>query len=129
MSPLTFFTPLQILLLSLLDAQHQGRKPQVKYRATLSIGSILGPDTPPMSFNESPADSQTQTNSVAASFVTTLNLIKAVKDTFDELWGNARTVISYMQGKPSVVFSSAHAHRWLKSQSGHPDLHIVGRSL
>jgi len=57
----------------------------VKYRTTLSIGPILSPDAPTMSFNEPLADSQTQANSAAASFVTTLYLIKAIEDTLDEL--------------------------------------------
>jgi len=82
--------------LSLLGAQHYGRKPQVKYRATLSICSILSPDAPPMSFNEPPADSQAQADSAAASFVTTLYLIKAVEDTLDEVWRNAWPIIGYM---------------------------------
>ena len=57
-----------------------------------------------MSFNESPADSQTQTNSAAASFVTTLYLKKAIKDTLDQVWRNAWTVISSMQGKSRLFF-------------------------
>src|SRR5215469_14968321 len=96
--------PLQILPLSLLRAEHYRRKPQVKYRATLSICSILSPETPPMSFNEPPADSQTQANSAAASFVATLDLIKAVEDTLDEVWGNAWPIIGYMQGKSCSFF-------------------------
>jgi len=57
----------------------------VKCHTTLSIGPILSPDAPAMSFNEPPADCQAQANSAAASFVTALNLIKAIKDTLDEL--------------------------------------------
>jgi hypothetical protein len=49
-----------------------------------------------MSFNKSPADSQAQANSAATSFVTTLYLIKAIKDTLDEVWRNAWPVIGYM---------------------------------
>jgi hypothetical protein len=76
----------------------------VKYRTTLSSGSILSPDTPAMSFNKPPADSQAQANSAAASFVATLYLIKAIEDTLDEVWRNARPVIGYMQGKPCSFF-------------------------
>jgi len=49
-----------------------------------------------MSFNEPPADSQAQADSAAASFVTTLYLIKAVEDTLDEVWRNAWPIIGYM---------------------------------
>ena len=76
----------------------------MKYRTTLSIGPILSPNAPPMSFNEPPADCQAQANSAAASFVTTLYLIKAIKDTLDEVWRNARPVVGDMQGKPSSFF-------------------------
>jgi hypothetical protein len=76
----------------------------VKYRTTLSIGPILSPDAPAMSFNKPPADSQAQTHSAAASFVTTLNLIKALKDTLDEVWRNAWPVVGDMQGKPCSFF-------------------------
>ena len=57
----------------------------MKNRATLSIVSILSPDASAMSFNESPADCQAQTHSAAASFVTTLYLVKAIEDTFGEV--------------------------------------------
>jgi hypothetical protein len=76
----------------------------VKYRATLSICSILSPDASPMSFNEPPADSQAQANSAAASFVTTLYLIKAVEDALGEVWRNAWPIIGYMQGKSCSFF-------------------------
>src|SRR5713226_3963027 len=104
LSPGQFFAPSQILLFSLLDAQHHGREPQVKYRTTLPVGPILSPDAPPVSFHEPPADSQAQANSAAASFVTALYLIKAVKDTLDEMWRDAWPVIGYMQGKPRSFF-------------------------
>ena len=76
----------------------------MKCRATLAIGPILSPDASPMSFNESPADSQSQPNSAAASFMATLYLIKAIKDTLDKVWRNARPVISDMQGKSRSFF-------------------------
>ena len=76
----------------------------MKYRATLSIGSIFSPDASPMSFDEPPADSQAQANSAAASFVTALYLIKAIKDTLDEVCRNARPVISDMQEKSCSFF-------------------------
>ena len=76
----------------------------MKYCTTLSIGPILSPDAPAMSFNEPPADSQTQANSAAASFVTTLYLIKAIEDTLDEMWRNARPIIGDIHGKSCSFF-------------------------
>ena len=72
----------------------------MKYCSSLSIASILSPDAPPMSFKEPPADSQAQANSAAATFVTTLYLIKAIEDALGEVWRNARPIIGYMQGEP-----------------------------
>lgn len=76
----------------------------MEYRATFSIGSILSPDTPTMSFNEPPADGQTKADSAAASLVITFYLIKAIEDTFGEMWRNALSIIAYMQGKSSSFF-------------------------
>src|SRR5579859_2140619 len=102
--PELFSAPLEILLFPFLGAQHHGRKPQVKYRTTLSISPILSPNAPPMSFNEAPADSQAQTNSAAAPFVTTLYLIKAIEDTPGKVRRDAWPIIAYMQGKSGSFF-------------------------
>ena len=71
----------------------------MKYRSSRAIGSILSPDASPMSFNEAPADSQAQANSVAASFVAALYLIEAIEDALGEVWRNAWPIIGYMQSK------------------------------
>ena len=76
----------------------------MKYCSPLAIRSILSPDTPSMGFNKSSTNSQAQANSATASFVTTLHLIKAIKDALRKVRGNAWPVISYMQGKPCSLF-------------------------
>ena len=76
----------------------------MKGRAAFSIGPIFGPDAPAMGFNESPTDCQAQTNSAAASFVTTLYLIKTVEDTLGEGERNTWPGIGDMQSKSRLVF-------------------------